>query len=65
MSDDELAATLERDYYALLAANTTAQDRGEPIPNDELGTLRQFLHSRGFTYGWLNQHGYREQPSHA
>ncbi len=48
-TDEQTAQTLEREYYATCAG--TPGFAGET-------TLREFLHSRGFSYKWLTQHGF-------
>jgi uncharacterized protein (DUF488 family) len=58
MNDTELVDRLEFEYYGQLAANTAAEERGQFVPNPDLPSLREFLHSRGFSYVWLTEHNY-------
>ena len=52
MTNEELAEILEHEYYATCA--------GTPGFSEDC-SLREFLHSRGFSKRWLTLHGYTDE----
>ena len=60
-NNEQIVLSIVRDYYACLEAKNAALDHERLAPNDNLTTLREFLRERGFSYSWLNEHGYCEE----